>query len=266
MEELKRKIERLSRQSAQMLTQLALSDLQLRALNMGQDRFRRRLWILPHAGGVYYEALESAEANAGKLGTWDGKGLPPIKKARWDETDDGVGSVGSFGDENNMPADCARPQPESQPEQSQPGMQPDQPLLETQPDSTVKAEPADDKADRGSVKTEPDAESDDAKPLDAVPLGIKTEHENAAADVASLPDLPTLWFNLLPRIPCDHHSLVHANESLSNGLSSEPTVEGEADGVKDEPYKEEAEKSEIQPIPEGKGRNQRRQRNRNVCC
>ena len=50
---MKRKIERLSRQSAQMLTQLALSDLQLRALNMGQDRFRRRLWILPHANKVY---------------------------------------------------------------------------------------------------------------------------------------------------------------------------------------------------------------------
>lgn len=84
-DELKRKIERLSRQSAQMLSQLALSDLQLRALNMGQDRFRRRLWILPHAGGAYFESLESAEANAGKLGTWDGKGLPPIKKPRWDE-------------------------------------------------------------------------------------------------------------------------------------------------------------------------------------
>ena len=79
-EELKRKIERLSRQSAQMLTQLALSDLQLRALNMGQDRFRRRLWILPHAGGVYCEALESGEANAGALGTWDGRPTPPIAK------------------------------------------------------------------------------------------------------------------------------------------------------------------------------------------
>ena len=68
-----------------MLSQLALSDLQLRALNMGQDRFRRRLWILPHAGGAYFESLESAEANAGKLGTWDGKALPPIKKARWEQ-------------------------------------------------------------------------------------------------------------------------------------------------------------------------------------
>jgi len=52
---------------------------------MGQDRYRRRLWILPHAGGAYFESLESAEANAGKLGTWDGKTLPPIKKARWEE-------------------------------------------------------------------------------------------------------------------------------------------------------------------------------------
>lgn len=28
---------------------------------MGQDRFKRRYWILPHAGGVYVEGLESAE-------------------------------------------------------------------------------------------------------------------------------------------------------------------------------------------------------------
>ena len=90
-DELKRKIERLSRQSAQMLTQLAMSDLQLRALNMGQDRFRRRLWILPHAGGAYFESLESAEANAGKLITWDGKAAPVIKKMRLDEAiDEGI--------------------------------------------------------------------------------------------------------------------------------------------------------------------------------
>lgn len=46
-DELKRKVERLSRQSAQMLTQLALSDLQLRALNLGQVRTDAESNVVP---------------------------------------------------------------------------------------------------------------------------------------------------------------------------------------------------------------------------
>jgi hypothetical protein len=49
---------------------------------MGQDRFQRRLWVLPHAGGVYLEAVESGEGNAGPLGTWDGNPAPQIGSRR----------------------------------------------------------------------------------------------------------------------------------------------------------------------------------------
>ena len=40
---------------------LFASSHSLRALSLGQDRFKRRHWILPHAGGVYIEGLESGE-------------------------------------------------------------------------------------------------------------------------------------------------------------------------------------------------------------
>lgn len=34
---------------------------QLRAISFGQDRYRRRYWLIPHAGGIFVEGMESAE-------------------------------------------------------------------------------------------------------------------------------------------------------------------------------------------------------------
>jgi hypothetical protein len=39
----------------------------LRSTMYGQDRFRRRYWVLPHCGGVFIEAMESGE------GTWSAR-------------------------------------------------------------------------------------------------------------------------------------------------------------------------------------------------
>ncbi|CAG2054337.1 unnamed protein product [Timema podura] len=60
-EELTRKMERLVRQSDHSLHALNSSAQQLRAVCFGQDRFWRRYWSLPCAGGIFVEAMESAE-------------------------------------------------------------------------------------------------------------------------------------------------------------------------------------------------------------
>jgi hypothetical protein len=49
------------RQSDNSLQALSTSAQQLRAICFGQDRFWRRYWTLPCAGGVFVEAMESAE-------------------------------------------------------------------------------------------------------------------------------------------------------------------------------------------------------------
>lgn len=54
-------MERLSRQSENSLQALSTSAQQLRATCFGQDRFFRRYWSLPCAGGIFVEAMESAE-------------------------------------------------------------------------------------------------------------------------------------------------------------------------------------------------------------
>ena len=261
-DELKRKIERLSRQSAQMLTQLALSDLQLRALNLGQDRFRRRLWILPHAGGVYLEAIESSECNAGHLKTWDGKAPLVIGEPRWDEEDEEMKQVD--------------PQPNGEPisDVKEEKMETDdedvKPQIKEEP---VESEPVEKEADecQVAVKTEESPEADESKPSEneavaadpgttetSVPSG---ESEPAAVSASEdmgaesvkvesadpSDQLPALWFSLFPRSPCDEHSLVIAGEGENRNDSAGVGEEN----VKEEMVAEEVKKNEVFPVPEG---------------
>ncbi|KAK4015486.1 hypothetical protein OUZ56_030463 [Daphnia magna] len=234
VEELKRKIERLGRQSAQMLTQLALSDLQLRALNMGQDRFRRRLWILPHAGGVYLEALESGEANAGPLGTWDGKPAPPIGPQRnGDEPDEPMPEVPEVKTEQISH--------EQKPD-------PDEPKAELEIKSISVAEPMEE--DQPPIKTEAteemapvkSEENSEAPGTATVTTGVEPKKEEDVQEA-----LPVLWFSLFPRNPCDRSS--SANLGKDNfGSDAEEQSDGRL--KKEETAKEEAEKIIMQPIPE----------------
>lgn len=56
-----RKLEKLNRQAEQTLTALTKSGGQLRAICYGQDRYWRRYWSLPTAGGLFVEGMESSE-------------------------------------------------------------------------------------------------------------------------------------------------------------------------------------------------------------
>lgn len=60
-EELGKKLDRLLKQSEEQLQKLNSSSKELRAHVFGQDRYWRRYWELACAGGVYVEAMESAE-------------------------------------------------------------------------------------------------------------------------------------------------------------------------------------------------------------
>lgn len=60
-EELGKKLDKLLRQSEEQLQKLNSSSKQLRAHIFGQDRYWRRYWELACAGGIFVEAMESAE-------------------------------------------------------------------------------------------------------------------------------------------------------------------------------------------------------------
>lgn len=60
-EELARKLEKLLKQSEQQLLQLTAGSHALRATCYGQDRYWRRYWSLGKCGGIFVEAMESAQ-------------------------------------------------------------------------------------------------------------------------------------------------------------------------------------------------------------
>uniref|UniRef100_A0A673HIL5 Bromodomain adjacent to zinc finger domain protein 2B-like n=1 Tax=Sinocyclocheilus rhinocerous TaxID=307959 RepID=A0A673HIL5_9TELE len=59
VEELEKQIEKLSKQQNLIRRKLFESSHALRSMSYGQDRYRRRYWVLPQCGGVYIEGLES---------------------------------------------------------------------------------------------------------------------------------------------------------------------------------------------------------------
>lgn len=61
VEELAKKLEKLEKQAAHNQEVFDTSIKQLRGQHVGQDRFWRRYWNLPKAGGIYVEGLESAQ-------------------------------------------------------------------------------------------------------------------------------------------------------------------------------------------------------------
>ncbi|XP_076092081.1 bromodomain adjacent to zinc finger domain protein 2A-like isoform X8 [Mytilus galloprovincialis] len=58
-EECEKKIEKLQKQHAQHRAKVFKASHRVRAITLGQDRYKRRYWVLPKAGGVYVEGLES---------------------------------------------------------------------------------------------------------------------------------------------------------------------------------------------------------------
>ncbi|NWR35931.1 BAZ2B protein, partial [Tachuris rubrigastra] len=61
VEELEKHIEKLTKQQSQYRKKLFEASHCLRSMMFGQDRYRRRYWILPQCGGIFVEGMESGE-------------------------------------------------------------------------------------------------------------------------------------------------------------------------------------------------------------
>ncbi|XP_031465884.1 bromodomain adjacent to zinc finger domain protein 2A isoform X2 [Phasianus colchicus] len=59
--ELERQIEKLAKRQMFFRKKLLHSSQTLRAASLGQDRYRRRYWVLPHLGGIFVEGAEVPE-------------------------------------------------------------------------------------------------------------------------------------------------------------------------------------------------------------
>ncbi|XP_053278065.1 bromodomain adjacent to zinc finger domain protein 2B [Pleuronectes platessa] len=61
MEELEKQIEKLCMQQSQITQELLCSSQSQRSMMIGQDRFKRRYWLLPECGSIFVEGMESSE-------------------------------------------------------------------------------------------------------------------------------------------------------------------------------------------------------------
>ncbi|KAM3861958.1 bromodomain adjacent to zinc finger domain protein 2B-like [Diretmus argenteus] len=61
VEELEKQIEKLYKQQSQIRRKLFESSHSLRSMMFGQDRYKRRYWVLPQCGGIFVEGMESGE-------------------------------------------------------------------------------------------------------------------------------------------------------------------------------------------------------------
>uniref|UniRef100_A0A8C9LW42 Bromodomain adjacent to zinc finger domain 2B n=1 Tax=Piliocolobus tephrosceles TaxID=591936 RepID=A0A8C9LW42_9PRIM len=88
VEELEKQIEKLSKQQSQYRRKLFDASHSLRSVMFGQDRYRRRYWILPQCGGIFVEGMESGEGakelhqSGGTFMSINNRGLEEIAKER----------------------------------------------------------------------------------------------------------------------------------------------------------------------------------------
>ncbi|CAB4032060.1 Hypothetical predicted protein, partial [Paramuricea clavata] len=61
LEEFEKRIKKLEKKQVQFRSKLFTSSHSLRALYLGQDRFRRMYWVLPYGGSLYIEGNENGE-------------------------------------------------------------------------------------------------------------------------------------------------------------------------------------------------------------
>uniref|UniRef100_A0A8C9TZ61 Bromodomain adjacent to zinc finger domain 2B n=1 Tax=Scleropages formosus TaxID=113540 RepID=A0A8C9TZ61_SCLFO len=61
VEELEKQIDKLTKQQSQIRRKLFEASHSLRSMMFGQDRYKRRYWVLPQCGGVFVEGMESGE-------------------------------------------------------------------------------------------------------------------------------------------------------------------------------------------------------------
>ncbi|XP_031534324.1 bromodomain adjacent to zinc finger domain protein 2B isoform X13 [Vicugna pacos] len=239
VEELEKQIEKLSKQQSQYRRKLFDASHSLRSMMFGQDRYRRRYWILPQCGGIFVEGMES------------GEGLEEIAKEREKlKMEEIIQIKEEIFETSEDTLNCSNPdhceQKENPKEKDntnlflqKPGsfsklskllevakMPPESDVMTPKPNSSANgctlSYQNSGKHSLGSIQstaTQSNMEKTDSNNL------FSTGSSGPGKFYSPLPNdqlLKTLteknrqWFSLLPRTPCDDTSLTHADISAAS--------------------------------------------------
>ncbi|XP_034933752.1 bromodomain adjacent to zinc finger domain protein 2B isoform X2 [Chelonus insularis] len=225
-EELGKKLDKLLKQSEEQLQKLNSSSKQLRAHVFGQDRYWRRYWELPCAGGIFVEAMESAEPEILSLqAELDEKWKDREVKA--DPKDEEKMEIDESNKENGNDVD-GKKEKETKTEEN---MEESSEKVDEVKEEPIEAKPDDEKIttevelnskdeelkkEVKEVKKEPEESQEikttkqmEDKIVETMPNGDKFNHVNNLpngkdhGNFISMGNGEMPWFSILPRETCD---------------------------------------------------------------
>ncbi|XP_032265784.1 bromodomain adjacent to zinc finger domain protein 2B isoform X14 [Phoca vitulina] len=239
VEELEKQIEKLSKQQSQYRRKLFDASHSLRSMMFGQDRYRRRYWILPQCGGIFVEGMESGEGLEEIA-----KEREKLKKAESIQIKEEIFETSEDTLNCSNPDHCEQKEDPKEKDNTnlflqKPGsfsklskllevakMPPDSDMMIPKPNSSANgctlSYQNSGKHSLGSIQstaTQSNMEKTDSNNL------FNTGSSGPGKFYSPLPNdqlLKTLteknrqWFSLLPRTPCDDTSLIHADLSAAS--------------------------------------------------
>lgn len=240
VEELEKQIEKLSKQQSQYRRKLFDASHSLRSMMFGQDRYRRRYWILPQCGGIFVEGMESGEGLEEIA-----KEKEKLKKAESLQIKEEVFETPADTLNCSIPDHCEQQDDLKEKDNTnlflqKPGsfsklskllevakMPPESDVM-TPPKANVSANGCTLSHQNGgkhSLGSVPSATAAGQSSKEKTDLGLFSTGSGGCGKLYSpLPNdqlLRTLteknrqWFSLLPRTPCDDTSLTHADVSAA---------------------------------------------------
>ncbi|XP_060991320.1 bromodomain adjacent to zinc finger domain protein 2B isoform X14 [Dama dama] len=239
VEELEKQIEKLSKQQSQYRRKLFDASHSLRSMMFGQDRYRRRYWILPQCGGIFVEGMESGEGLEEIA-----KEREKLKKAKSIQIKEEIFETSEDTLNCSNPDHCEQKEDTKEKDNTnlflqKPGsfsklskllevakMPPESDVMTPKPNSSANgctlSYQNSGKHSLGSIQstaTQSNMEKTDSNNL------FNTSSGGPGKFCSPLPNdqlLKTLteknrqWFSLLPRTPCDDTSLTHAGVSTAS--------------------------------------------------
>ncbi|KAF4026445.1 hypothetical protein G4228_018619 [Cervus hanglu yarkandensis] len=242
VEELEKQIEKLSKQQSQYRRKLFDASHSLRSMMFGQDRYRRRYWILPQCGGIFVEGMESGEGLEEIA-----KEREKLKKAKSIQIKEEIFETSEDTLNCSNPDHCEQKEDTKEKDNTnlflqKPGsfsklskllevakMPPESDVMTPKPNSSANgctlSYQNSGKHSLGSIQstaTQSNMEKTDSNNL------FNTGSGGPGKFCSPLPNdqlLKTLteknrqWFSLLPRTPCDDTSLTHAVVSTASSVT-----------------------------------------------
>ena len=239
-EEVDKKLDKLNRQSTLFTNKLNRAIHGLRVAPLGQDRYRRRYWLLPATGGVFVEGLESGEPEAAEENPWsldddeEEEEVHQVAEEKMVVTQE-LETKDDAKDEEEKPVVNGDAKPK---EETGEDKENEKETVDTVAPTEVNGEVKDGEVKDGEVKEGEvmDGEGKDVETEGPVVNGESREKSltNGNASVPFPPvgvesQLPIKnskpWFSLFPRIPCCETIVDPPKPSVINGDNGEQESE-----------------------------------------